>query len=354
MARRTYPLQGSPNCQIRPVASLSDFGQQKVLIYAAARYTVVDDPKMFSLGDIVRSLAGGIESPRAERRTFTASYLQFTTAPDPQAARRLAVQLYRHYTDHYRLTSDAPGVCYVTDFENILHAFCLEGCATLMDSTPPPGLEPAEFLKNYRTVTYERHYIPLMLLAFHEFTHLLYLTNDASFWPDLTGGKPDPVDRLQQLRDRILKFQLCYRFTYVSYLSLHNAVNQALRRALGLDWMLAELNQDTQEIDAYLQRMTAERTARRFRWASTIGGAAITWLTAFAIVKELLEVLHMATPEAIGIIAIGIGLATALVAGWVTWARTGEAGEREHGNESSHLARHAVEEQIKHRVLNKG
>nr|MDQ2696016.1 hypothetical protein [Pseudomonadota bacterium] len=129
--------------------------------------------KGFSLADIVQSFMGGEGESRAERRTYTATYLKFEQAPETKAARRLAVQLARHYSDDYRVVAEPQGVGIVADFDNVLHAFALEGCATLVDLTPPDGLPPSEFLTHFKTGTYEPHYLPIVVLAYHEFTTLL-------------------------------------------------------------------------------------------------------------------------------------------------------------------------------------
>ncbi|MGH8582795.1 MAG: hypothetical protein ACREWG_08390 [Gammaproteobacteria bacterium] len=308
----------------------------------------------FTLGSIVRTLSGTGDIGEQARRVFTASYVQFDQAPDPAAARRYAIQLARHYTDHYHMAAGMQGVRFVADFENILHALTIEGSATLVDLTPPRGLTTPEFLKQFKSVTFKRHYLPVLALAFHEFTTLLHLSNDARFWPALVNktniGAPetDTLGRLERLRNQILRFRLCYRFSYVSYVNMHNTVNKALREAFGLDHMLHELGQDTAEITAYLEQVISKQTAHKFRLMSAVGAAGLGFLTTLAIVKEGLEVAPIVSHKTAGVVAAGISLLVAIVSGRVTWAKTGYPHVDEHGHGLMH---HALEEHVKHVVL---
>jgi hypothetical protein len=320
--------------------------------------TVLQDPAEFTFVDIVRSLAGDVQSRERARRVFTATYARFDEAADPSAVQRLAVQLSRHYTDDYRMREALPGIELVSDFENVLHAFALEGCATLVNASPANDGRTVDFLRTYKTQTYESHYLPIILLVFHEFMTLVHLSNDSSFWPELERRNGDPLARLEDLRDRFLKFRLCYRLSHVSHISMHNATNRALRKVLDLDAMAEDLRRDTAEIDAFLREAAAKRTEERFRWGSIIGGAGLAWLTTFTIFKEIGEALllsHRIPPP--GIAAVGIVAAAALfvggVAGWVIWSslRTPHASRRD---ETSHLAEHAVHEILIERALKNG
>lgn len=320
--------------------------------------TALNDPAKFTLGDIMHSLTGCTELRQQARRVFTATYVQFDEPLEPNAARRLAVQLSRRYTDDYRLMGELPGIEFVQDFESVLHAFTLEGCATLVDASAAAGGESSDFLKTYETITYQKHYLPVVLLAFHEFTLLLYLSNDASFWPELARAERDPLKRLERLRDQFLKFRLCYRFSHVSYISMHNATNRALRKALDLDKMAEELARDTAEIDAYLQEAAARRTEERFRWVNIFGGTGLAWLTSFTIAKELLEVQQVSkvmqvSKDAAGLYALMIGLIVGGIAGWVLWFK-GRPRRSKGEKHEEKLGEHAAHEQVIHRALERG
>ncbi len=310
----------------------------------------LDQVPVFDLGAIVRGLTGQSGGAKRADRVFSATYVQFAEAPDPAALDRLLTQLARHYTDDYDIRDDLPGTKTVSHFRNVQHRFALEGCVTAVDLE---GLGPEAvpiFLKNYRQVTYRRHYLPIVLLAYHELCFLLHATNDSSFWPE-PGDEARNLQRMQAIRERVTGFTLCFRFSYVSRIGMHNDVNRALREVLGLDWMLAELDRDSAQIDAYLSQAAARKAAeharrqdRRFRWASVIGIFGLSWLTTFTIAKEILELrpvhdwLHLSQDLA-PLAATAIGLVIAVVAAAVT-AMTGR---HPHG-----LAEHAQHETVIH------
>lgn len=126
---------------------------------------------------------------------------------------------------------------------------------------------------------------------------------------NIGAPETDTLGRLERLRNQILRFRLCYRFSYVSYISLHNAVSKALRETFGLDHMLHELDGDTAEITAYLEQVVSKQTAHRFRRLSALGAAGLGFLTTFAIVKEGLAVTQIVFHDTAGFIALGPWLA---------------------------------------------
>jgi hypothetical protein len=227
-----------------------------------------------------------------------------------------------------------------------------------VDASPQGREGSAEFLKTYKTRAYDSHYPPIVLLAFHEFTTLLHLSNDSSFWPEPCQGVPDPLKRLEHLRDQFLKFRLCYRLSHVSYISMHNAANRALRKVLALDRMAEDLRRDTADIDAYLQEASAKRTEARFRWMGIIGGGGLAWLTTFTIVKESLEVLlhiddqllHQINDHIPGLVAVAAGLIVGGMTGWLIWAK-GRVAHRDRGKHGEHLGQHAAYEHVIHKAL---
>lgn len=208
--------------------------------------------------------------------------------------------------------------------------------------------DPApEFLEQHLSVTYRRHYLPIVLLACHEFCFLLHATDRAGVWPE-PGEASDAIARMQDTREAVTRFMLCFRYSNVSRIGMHNEVNRALRDALGLDRMLTELDRDTAQIDAHLSRVAAAQSAdqarrheRRFRWASVIGAAGIGWLIAFTIVKAVLEIpavehlLHL-SHELAPAVAAGVALAIAVIPA----LRTGIGGAHGSGHdEAEHAAR---------------
>ena len=265
--------------------------------------TPVAAAPVFSLGALLRGLAGDHGADQRAERVFTASLVQFDASPTPAALERLLVQLARHYTDDYRLADTPACALAVSHFDNVWHRFALEGCATAVDlggyAVDDAADGPPASLAQFESQTFRRHYLPIMLLAYHEFRFLLHATDAASIWPEpdaeTDARRAERIARLERVRLGVTRFMLGFRFTRVSRIGMHNDVNAALRAALGLDPMLAELDRDSAQIDAYLKHAAAQREEardarreRRWRWASALGVFGIAWLTTFTIAKELL------------------------------------------------------------------
>ena len=276
-----------PYCLVEAVMSLARFN--KLEWREQSTQSSPGGAPSFSLSEIVSSLHASEDIGTTGRRLFTATYAQFTRAPEAAARRHFALQLARHYSDDYRIGESIGGTRTIADFENVMHVISLEGCATILDLSPPPELTVPEFVRNFRTATFERTYLPIMVLAFHEFMALLHFCNDTKFWfgrdrfddwaarqlrPRSGSEKPPvapAVDRevalgtLARLRDDILRFRLCYCFSHVSYSTAHNTVYDALREVWGCRRMLSELAQDTAEITDLLDEHLREQNARRVR-----------------------------------------------------------------------------------------
>lgn len=243
----------------------------------------------FSFGHLIRALLGRAGGSRASDRLFTASYLQLADELDPGQRQKLLYRLARHYTSDYQVPDELEGCELIQPFTNVNHLFSQEGCATIVDKSGLGDEPPPEFLSQYLNNTYRRHYMPIVMLAYHEYCYLLEMTDAASFWPAL-----DPssrlVDQMENVRLEANRFVLCFRFSYVSRISMHNQVNQAARRALGVNNIYSELDRDTKHIDYLLHRLADQRSEKRYRWFNVVGTFGISWLTAFTLVKEMLEV----------------------------------------------------------------
>ncbi|HVR94180.1 MAG TPA: hypothetical protein VHI75_10085 [Casimicrobiaceae bacterium] len=385
-------LDGSPlppYCLVESVASLARFNK------LAWRHAAGDSPAStaptsgetpFTFSEIVSSLHAGEDIGDSGRRLFTTTYAQFSHAPGDAARRHFALQLARHYSDDYRIADSIEGTRTVADFENVLHVISMEGCATIVDLTPPPGLTVPEFVVNFKSVTFERTYLAIMVLAYHEFIALLHFSNGTKFWfgdgddrlqtwagqrtTPQRGAKPSKspaVDReaafgtLARLRDDILRFRLCYRFSHVSYSTAHNAVYEALRDVWGCARMLTELGQDTAEITAVLDEGIREENARRVRFLGVIGAAGLAYVSAVALIAHTPTLIpwdRIATGmpreslpawlrlDGAGLKnagAIAFALAVSALAGLVAWVKTRRPEFRQKGSE---LLDRAVEEVV--------
>ncbi len=317
------PDDGRPPDPYLVVEALALLARVNRLTWLDAEGARLADAPTFSLGTLLRGLlAPGAAAPRSDR-VFSLTYLRLAARPDPSALDALLTRLARHYTDDYR-PADAPvGVVDVRHFANVAHRFAPEGGASVL--YPLDGAELPPFLADYERKTFRGHYLPIGLLAYHELGFLLDATAAAGIWPDGTDNvAANDIALLERVRLSLTRFSLCFRFSRVSRIGMHNDVNAALRSALGLDRMLDELDRDSAQIDAYLSRVAerrdearAARQERRWRWASMLGVLGIAWLTSFTIAKELLALEAMAgwlswSPGLTALVQIGVSTAIAV------------------------------------------
>lgn len=240
----------------------------------------------FHLDELISGLSG---IPRRQKdsiqRVYSATYLQFEQAPSQQQLTGLQIKLSRHYTDAYDIVARPENIETVKEFNNVAHTFSLEGCCSycITENAPEKG-----FLNDYFNATYHLHYLPIIILSVHEYTHLLDLTNNSSFWPELNDGNLKDLNQLTELRDSILHFRLCFRYSAVSKITMHNQTNIALRKTLALDTMLTELDNDTKEINAFLEQSNAENLNNKLHWISMLAAGVITLTASYQTLQILL------------------------------------------------------------------
>ena len=331
-----------------------------------------DPPVAFTIADVLTSLVGG-ETRASFRRLFCYSFASVAELLTPTVRGQLAAQLCRRYTDHHRIDGGPEGTYFAQPFANVTHAFGVEGGATIVDEC-----RRSEFLSQYRTAAVEQTYLPIVLLNYHEFVHLLAISQESGLWPSLDRLDKRQIERLQALKHAIMAFRLFYRFSHVSLIGPHNVVHTALRSALQLDRMLAEVSGDVVEIHAFLREIDAERHEARFRLAAVVAAAAIAFLTSNTIFTELLEPLihkttetSTATPPAhgqciadgsfvqvaacftaqnSGLIAVVGAVLVAAATGFITWRKlSSDAGHRA-GHHGEGPLEHAIHETLVHRT----
>ncbi len=247
----------------------------------------------FTFASILRNLTGGGGAPRRSiERIFTYSYAKFSTPVPAHQADRFALFLARHYTSDYALKYEIAGIPRVRDFETVGHVMALEGAATIVAPSAESGALP-DFLENFEPGTWQQHYVPIALLAQHEHAFLVDKTTESNFWlslenatavplpgdatpwyayppyrrpaaqsphrkPTAAGTRQD-IEKLEKLRLESLKFRLAFRFSQVSLIAMHNAVNRGFREALGLDRMQGELSMDVAEANEFLAQISEDR-----------------------------------------------------------------------------------------------
>lgn len=323
----------------------------------------------FRLAELVRCLVLGADDKAVQERVTTFTYAQFAD-PLPTSARDLfAVHLARHYSSDYQTSAEIAGVAFVRDFETVRHAVSLEGAATVI-GVAPDGPDHPEFLRNFKTGTFHRHYLPVALLARHEHAFLVRRTSAAILTQGQMRDGPEAVRRLQELRESCLIFRLCYRFSELSAVTMHNSLNRAFRQVLSLDRMTEELDSDVQTFESHLRELRAseehreeDRKHRSFYWVTVIGAGALAGLTMFSIAKESLgivfreahstvvepsvmifgwDVPHSLIPKIVGLV---LGLLTALIGWIIAYQRGPRAGHADHKT-MHHMLEHMIEERV--------
>jgi len=281
--------------------SISRFG---TMVWTDVENNASAKSQPFRLAELVQRFVLGEKAEALPERVTTFTYAQFAE-PLPTPARDLfALHLARHYSSDYRTAMEIEGVAFVRDFETVRHAVALEGAATVVGAELDASHQP-EFLRNFRTGTFHRHYVPVALLARHEHVFLVRRTSAAVLTQAEMRDSHQTAQRLQELREACLMFRLCYRFSELSAVTMHNSLNNAFRQVLHLDRMTEELNTDVDTFEAYLRALRKseenrkeEEKHRRYYWVTVIGAGALAGLTMFSITKEILEiVIHDKPPS---------------------------------------------------------
>jgi hypothetical protein len=283
---------GAPPAALELLEALLSLSRYHALTWATADGQPIEPAAPFGLGLLVRRLAIGREAeaaPVVAERVSTYTYAQLAEVVHPEEAELLSWHLARHYSVDYVREPSSAGVERIRDFETVTHAVALEGAATIVAATSSSDELPG-FLKDFKTGTFRLHYIPIALLAIHEHAFLVDRTSRSVLSFDEQKDIEATLHGLARLRSDSLAFRVCYRFSEVSRITMHNALNRAYRHALGLDRLLQEFAGDVSEIEAYLRGVEEARARSRFHWVTLVGGAALAGLTAFTIIKETTEV----------------------------------------------------------------
>jgi hypothetical protein len=323
----------------------------------------------FRLAELVQRLVVGERADTLPERVTTFTYAQFSEALPTLERDLFAIHLARHYTSDYVTAAEIGGVSFVRDFDTVRHTVALEGAATVVGMPPEAPYRP-EFLRDFKTGTFHRHYVPVALLVQHEHAFLVRRTSAAVLTQGEMRDARQTVRRLQELRESCLLFRLCYRFSELSAVTMHNSLNRAFRKVLNLDRMTKELDSDVETFEAHLRQLhqSEERRRekdkhRRYYWVTVIGAGALAGLTMFSITNEFLgifihevpangveqfvKILNHEIPQAMvpKLAGLGLGILTAIFGWIIAYLRGPKAGHTEH--KTMHLMlEHMIEEHV--------
>jgi len=235
----------------------------------------------FSLGAIVEDLIGENIQVSTQRRPFTfiSLVLQEKVTSD-DTIKTLGCRLSRKYTSDYTVNLGSSfQTGYEQSFKNIHHFCYMEGGAIIVNGTCNKSGDPVDFLQTYNEKAIKPLYLPVTILAYHEFRYLLNLSQNSAIFVDFSTPSHLHKEALESLRDKLLNFRLYYRFSYISSLSHHNAIYQRWRESLGLNLMLKEVTKDVEEVEYYLAQKLNEKVQRTGRMYSSIITALLIFLS---------------------------------------------------------------------------
>lgn len=258
-----------------PAFSLNDFAHALVTCSA-----IGDDRRRASLLQQIEWMT--------TTRVFSYCAVQFKRAfADGYARREFAYRLCNKYTSDYSVHEEGMGSTLVSTFANVLHAAAIEGGCVVVEEAD------ADFLKNYVSNVGRQVYLPLALVSFHEFRHLLWLTQESAIYVKRGTPSGQEIAQLRRLQHDLINFHLFFRFSHASMTGLHNVVHQAWRKAFGLDRMLDEVTSDIVEAEKVLSaevvrlaQAAEEKKEQRWRIWTTIA----TWAGAYFTISHALEI----------------------------------------------------------------
>ncbi len=289
--------------------------------------------EMFSLKKLVnRFTQSDVVVENNTRRISTLSYARLKDSTSLSDRQHLGMLLARHYSTDYQLRESKISHEVIKEFTNVLHTICLEASAVIVGPSTDDDDLPT-YLRNFGSNSVIPVYSNIALLALHE---RLFLLAKALISGSTRDSEPDE-SQLRRLTQSTLMFRLCFRYTQISEITMHNAVNSVYRDVYALDQMQNELHDDVVSIEA-LMRETREiehenhssELYKKFYWVGSIGSSALAGLSGYTIVKEVTGITAKADPSAPvsagglsynGPLSLLVGVLVAVIALWITYLK---------------------------------
>ena len=187
---------------------------------------------------------------RDRRRLFAYSYVAFESAVPDLERRMYAFRLSHRYTLDYAVVDSSVDEVYAP-FKDIAHSVCLEGgCVVVTHDTRLP------FLTDFLTGAFQTSYLPLAIVAYHEYLYLLRATQESTGLARHARNSRAHTETLRRLVGDLAFFRLHFRFSQASQLTQQNRVYAMLRSALALDRLLAEAEDDARSAHGqYIEKL---------------------------------------------------------------------------------------------------
>lgn len=188
--------------------------------------------------------------------------------------RSIAYSLAHRQTSHYDAIIHEDSIFQPSN--TIIHCMTVEGGSTVIYSH-----NDVKFYREFLSKQLITVYYPLALLSFIEYVHLLDLTT--SFSSQISYQHID-TKSVESLREKILKFRLCYRFSQPSSLSIHNRFYEKWRIAFENEKLSQELYEDSSQINELLSyRQETEHEIKKEKSEKYLGIAGIIATTLLSI-----------------------------------------------------------------------
>ena len=221
-----------------------------------------------------------IHGNHVHQRLFSYTVVQVPDLVSNVEAKKLSYRLAHKYTSDYEVPEEDLDSSTIRPFNNIVHAMATQGGAVVVRDNG------TGFIRQFVTFAAKTTYLPLTLLAYHEYLTLRALTED-DLHPTTSKHFNDELEEnLILFQEEITDFRLHYRFSHISDLSNHNRVFRKWRDILKLDEMLQELTQDATESERVLNSIRQHRQEKdRFLFS------AVSALAIFLLLGDLAELI---------------------------------------------------------------
>ena len=221
-----------------------------------------------------------IHGNHVHQRLFSYTVVQVPDLVSNAEATTLAYRLAHKYTSDYEIPEENIDASTIRPFNNIVHAMATQvGAVVVRDNG-------TGFIRQFVTFAAKTTYLPLTLLAYHEYLSLRALT-ECDLHPTTAKHLHDELEEnLINFQKEIADFRLHYRFSHVSDLSNHNRIFRQWRDSLKLDEMLLELTQDATESERVLNSIRQHRQEK-----DRLLFSAVSVLAIFLLLGDLAELI---------------------------------------------------------------
>jgi hypothetical protein len=197
-----------------------------------------------SLHDLIR-VAVPVGQFQVEERTRSFAYATIVLdefPDDAESVEYLAFRCAHRYTTDYRIHKDEVIEDIYRPFLSVVHAFALEGAASILDGSDA-------FLSEQFMARVRQAYLWLVVMACHEQAYLLWLVGRDNLNINGSGRNPE---KLKELIDDFLEFRLLHSVPLVSNIEMHNRSYELARRKLHLNELVQKVTHDVVEVERWL------------------------------------------------------------------------------------------------------